>query len=904
MSAQGTSFEELKFRYLESTRGEGRVVLVSGGVASGKTELAYRFGQFVAESGALLLSAVGSAAERTVWLGVISQLLDSAQLPPDIGETVTGWGEEEAPAPGNGRGNVNERLLHRVCSALLKLARTRPLVIVVDDVHFADEASLEVLLRLQRRIGAARVLLILNQRESLGREQRALRVELARQPYFRQITLGSLSPAEVERLVEDTLGTSTVTPGFAEECHRLSGGNPLIVRALAEDFRAHSRRVRLCSGEPIVDERFARAVLTCLHRGEDELLLTARAAAVLGRSATPDTIARVLGAESVAVTAHLEGLRNDGLMDGPRFRHEKARFAVLGDIPGEECAELHLGAAEVLHDDHAPHVEIAAHLVAAGDASPCWAVPILESAAEHQLARDKVKDATECLELALQGRLSEERSAALTAALVRAQWRLNAAAVIRHLDALMAADAAGRLDAKDALLLIRTLAWFGRSADAVVVLERLNGTAARRLAPADHRLTMEWLNGWIPEIVAVAEPPPAPGEGADAGAAPARARFTPVPEGPESLDNAELVLQRCWIGDATPEAIIGAMHLLIHHGRIERASYWCGHLLDGADETRRAVLLDVSAGIALRRGDLTGAEGQARAALHALPAHGWGVALCSPLAKLVLANTAMGNFNEARRLLRHVVPESAKHSRFWLAMLHARGHHHMVTNRLHAAVNDFQSAGRHAVQWGLDHPAVVPWRSDLAQAYLAMGQRDPARELLREQMTLGGGDDPRVRGVALRVLAMTADAKERIGLLSKAADLFQDCGDRYELALTYTELSGARQSVGDVGQARMMARYALQLAKACGASVLHDRLLPSSKAVDGAGTAGLEVLSAAERKVATLASRGLSNREIGRKLYITESTVEQHLTRVYRKLSIKRRSELPVDLPMELTDTA
>ncbi|XVQ06201.1 AAA family ATPase [Spirillospora sp. CA-255316] len=904
MSAQGASFEELKFLYQESARGEGRVVLVSGGVASGKTELAYRFGQFATESGALLLSSVGSAAERTVRLGVIGQLLDSAELPADIADAVTGWGEGEAPEPENAGGNVDERLLHRVCSALLKLARTSPLVIVVDDVHFADEASLEVLLRLQRRIGSARVLLILNLRESLAREQRALPVELARQPYFRQITLGSLSIAEVERLLEETLGTVPVAPGLAEECHRLSGGNPLIVRALAEDFRAHSRRARLCSGEPIVEERFARAVLTCLHRGEDALLRTARAAAVLGRSATPDTIARVLGTECTAVAAHLGALRSDGLMDGPRFRHEKARLAVLGDIPGEECAELNLGAAGVLHDDHAPHVEIAAHLVAAGDASPPWAVPVLESAAEHQLARDKVKDATECLELALQGRIGEDRAAALTAALVRAQWRLNAAAVIRHLDALLAADAAGRLDVKDALLLLRTLAWFGRSADAAEVLERLYGAAAHWEEPADHRVTMEWLRGWIPEITAAAEPPPASGEGADSGAPPMRARFSPVPDGPETLDNAELVLQRCWIGDATPEAIIGAMHLLIHHGRIERASHWCGHLLEGADATRRAVLLDVSAGIALRRGDLTGAEGHARAALHALPAHGWGVALCSPLSKLVLANTAMGNFNEARRLLRHVVPESARHSRFWLAMLHARGHHHMATNRLHAAVKDFQSAGRHAAQWGLDHPAVVPWRSDLAQAYLAMGQRDPARELLREQMKLGGGDDPRSRGVALRVLAMTADIKERLGLLSKAADLFQDCGDRYELALTYTELSNARQSVGDVGQARMMARYALQLAKACGALVLHDRLLPSSKAVDGPGTAGLEVLSVAERKVATLASRGLSNREIGRKLYITESTVEQHLTRVYRKLRIKRRSELPIDLPMELTDTA
>ncbi|MCE7003549.1 helix-turn-helix transcriptional regulator [Kibdelosporangium philippinense] len=55
-------------------------------------------------------------------------------------------------------------------------------------------------------------------------------------------------------------------------------------------------------------------------------------------------------------------------------------------------------------------------------------------------------------------------------------------------------------------------------------------------------------------------------------------------------------------------------------------------------------------------------------------------------------------------------------------------------------------------------------------------------------------------------------------------------------------------------------------------------------------------MSGAERRVATLAARGYSNREIGRMLYITVSTVEQHLTRVYRKLNVGSRADLPVGL--------
>jgi DNA-binding NarL/FixJ family response regulator len=61
------------------------------------------------------------------------------------------------------------------------------------------------------------------------------------------------------------------------------------------------------------------------------------------------------------------------------------------------------------------------------------------------------------------------------------------------------------------------------------------------------------------------------------------------------------------------------------------------------------------------------------------------------------------------------------------------------------------------------------------------------------------------------------------------------------------------------------------------------------------------VLSPAERRVATLASDGYSNRAIASKLLITESTVEQHLTKVYRKLNVKHREDLPASFPPAMT---
>ncbi|MFF3625615.1 helix-turn-helix transcriptional regulator [Streptomyces sp. NPDC002467] len=64
----------------------------------------------------------------------------------------------------------------------------------------------------------------------------------------------------------------------------------------------------------------------------------------------------------------------------------------------------------------------------------------------------------------------------------------------------------------------------------------------------------------------------------------------------------------------------------------------------------------------------------------------------------------------------------------------------------------------------------------------------------------------------------------------------------------------------------------------------------------------MAVLSQSERRVASLASAGYTNREIAAKLFVTMSTIEQHLTRIYRKLNISRRQDLPIDLQLDILE--
>jgi DNA-binding CsgD family transcriptional regulator len=165
----------------------------------------------------------------------------------------------------------------------------------------------------------------------------------------------------------------------------------------------------------------------------------------------------------------------------------------------------------------------------------------------------------------------------------------------------------------------------------------------------------------------------------------------------------------------------------------------------------------------------------------------------------------------------------------------------------------------------------------------------------------------RTRGISLRALALTSHPAKRTALLRESAEMLRDSGARLELAYTFTELSNAHLALGEHGRAHWAARQARNLAERCGARTLAD--LPdaggrgsSPEAGPGAGpevspgTRLLPQLSDAEQRVAMLAAYGHTNGQIARKLYITVSTVEQHLTRVYRKLGVASRAELPIGL--------
>ncbi|MFC4533020.1 ATP-binding protein [Sphaerisporangium dianthi] len=898
----------------DCAEGGAQVVLIGGGLASGKTALLRAFWERACDKGALLLSATGSRAERTLRMGVLGQLVRSEAVPAELAALAAELASGEIDAHGRDDGDsvvftpAAAAFARRVCEMVLELARERPVVIAVDDVHFADGPSLQVLLYLIRRMRRSQVCLVLTEWAQPYPTRPWFRGELTRHPY-RQIRLAPLSHRGVTELVTSELGQSGaagLTPAF----HAVTGGNPLLVRALAADQLSPAARPINMAGELLVSSAFVQAVLDCLHRWEPSLLEVARGAALLGEDITSSLIGHLTGMELDSVTQVLDVLTEAGLLVGGRFRHPSAEAAVLDGIPPRERAAMHLRAAEMLYQRGMASARIARHIVAADQVARPWAIKVLRDAAEQAFAIDDVEFAGRCLKLALRGGPDERERALITMALATVEWRDNPSAAARWLTPLREALFDRVLTGRDAAAVIRCLLWQGDlegAAKALAVLVDSNDPADAQIV-AELQLTYHLIYGTrqgpaFRETAWTACGGAVPGNG-NPWTRTVATLTTMLHRGvrDDVVSSARHLLQSSPLSDATLEIVMTALLALTYVDELDSATTWCDMLLDEAMRRRavtwQALLGSVSAEIALRRGQLESAEEKARSALDLLPAQSWGILIGYPLSTLLLATTGMGRHDQAASIMQCVVPQSMFDTVIGARYLHARGHHFLETDRVLAAFSDFHRCGDLMREFDLDTPALVPWRSDLAMVHLRLDQCQTARALLSEQLERLGGISRHIKGITLRVMAASSDLQQRPALLRDAIDNLQRSGDRLELARALALLSEVYHEIGEFGPARVMAYRASREAKACGVD-MEIPLLAGARGheqVDPEPEQGESVLSEAERRVASLAALGHTNREISQRLYITPSTVEQHLTRVYRKLNVAGRKDLPAEL--------
>lgn len=908
-----------------ATQGRGRLALVSGAVASGKTRLLDSFAEQAIESGALLLEVTGSRAERELPFGILRKIFDNAAMPPDVrSEAVTLLSDIGPESTAAARMHV----MSQISSVLLRLVDERTLVIAVDDVHCGDDHSLQFLLHLARRVRQARVLIVLTESPRLRQQQLTFHAELLRQPNCVRMRLPMLTEAGVAEALSNTL-SATVASRLAPECHRLSGGNPLLLRALLDDWRAGGEHGEALQ-RPAPGEAFAQAVLGCLYRGEPDVAAIARGVAVLGDARSPRSLSGLLDLNAGTVEQGVQDLHECGILEHGRFRDEVARTAVLDAAPAALRHDLHARAARLLHADGASALDVARHLVRARQDGEPWTVPVLREAAEYALVQKETDVALRCLEHAHRACEPGPTRTALKARLVSVAWRVGPAVAEGYLPSLTEEAEKGWLAPRDIAPITSYLAWSGRldaAADAITALSRTAGPGATDggdpAMSAALSASVQWLTMLSPPLrdrlptlgAGAAKATGSPHDVADLAHAHAAATLSAAfTEGraDQAVIEAERVLQRYHLGDNTLQPLVIALYALVVVDRLDLALSWCERLLGECSSRSvpawQAMLSAVRAEIALRQGDLQVAAHQARSALAQIPAPGWGVGLGLLLSALIQAETGMGHHDEAMALLEQPLPDGLFRTVPGMYYLRARGRCHLATGRYHAALGDFQACGELAESWRMDTPLLAPWRLDAAEAWLALGNPAQARSLAEEQLRRGAGET-RLRGALLVVLARTDQLRRRLPRLKEAVEVLEGGDDRIQLAIALGELGRAYRALGDFNRGRVFVRKAWHVAKTCGAEPLCRELMPRqadsgelapAPVQPGGGEAepqrDVEALTEAEVRVALLAAHGNTNREIASKLFVTVSTVEQHLTRIYRKLNVKRRRDLPAKL--------
>ena len=897
--------DQLDDLLMQSARGRGAIAAVSGSTAMGKTTVLNALAERATAAGSTVLGVVSSPHERDVPYSALAQLfhaIDARSVPP------VAQGDSLAVA----------QHTYRI---IADLAARRPLLITVDDIQHTDTASLSCLRYVAQRLNRLPLALVFTRGVSVEEQPPRILHDLLYRTSVRRFHLGPLSRAGVRELAP-----SPPADRFIAEIHSLSGGNPLLAQALIEEHRLRAAPESAAGAAPsegdgtaplpeggmAIGPVFQQAVLAYLHRIGPRAVLLARCVALLDEAATPLLLSRLSGIDTELLKRYLRLLTGIGVLNGARLRHAGVRQAVLGEMPHGEATDLRYRAARLLYDSGAPPQAVAAQLLGVGPLYEDWVLDVLREAACQALNEGDVHRGIRCLELARECCVDEGQRLAVKSQYACGQWQLRPADSAPHFLALKGPIVEGKLTGEDALWAAEGMLFHLGFDEALAAVDHLNdgdeemATAlhgTRMLMASEVPGVLDRLSRPLPDTAAPAT------SHSELRARHALALVMERGADEYAIALAEQVFQSSQNAvtsqlSSLPKALLA----LCYADRLDAAAKWHDHLAGDAGRhdapAWRAQIACVGALVSLRRGRLADAVRQAEAAYARLSGPRWNVSSALALAILVEAHTAMGDHQAAAGYLAPEPPPELFLTRAGLHYLYARGRHHLATGNTYLALSDFQGCGSLMRRWNVDTPAVAPWRLGEAEAWLRLGDRERAARLVEKQLARPDTGLARSRGMALHGLALVQPTAQQPPVLRDAFRLLESSGARYEAAAVLADLSRAYQQLGDK-RARPTARRAWRLAKSCQAEPLCQELLPTSTPrsigtrggagsgeSDRADQGGFGGLSESERRVAMLAAQGYANREIADRLFITVSTVEQHLTRVYRKMGIRNREQL------------
>jgi hypothetical protein len=474
--------------------GRAQLALVTGEPGIGKTRLIEEVESRVRDVATIAWSRaweVGGAPTYWLWAQVLRNLATHPGWPAAIGAAqrdvlapIDPFSFGEAPAAEGEQARF--RLFSAVGALLADLARTRPLLIVIDDAHAADLPSLLLLRFLLRELRNARVLFIATQRSTQANppeEVAALLASLARDA--RTLALTGLSSAEIEELVERARGRPS--SALARSLHEATSGNAFFLVEM------------LGSGGPIphaVREAIARQLATLDH--DTRRLLSA--AAVLGRAATVPLLCGLSSLSSDVVLASLDRAARERILresdDGRwSFAHALFRETIYVELTPRQRIEQHRRTAHVLEDQVTHVTELARHWAACASETDeiARAIATTRVAAEHSTRLAAHADAVRHYETLLRFDDSVATRLSLGHAQIAAGRRADAAKTFEHV--LRSTD--GRAFAEAAIGYARTVEFVTVDPHAIQQLERAERLVQTRDALRVRVLSQLAMSLWL-----------------------------------------------------------------------------------------------------------------------------------------------------------------------------------------------------------------------------------------------------------------------------------------------------------------------------------------------------------------------------------------------------------------------
>ncbi|GLW12371.1 ATPase AAA [Microtetraspora sp. NBRC 13810] len=407
--------------------GRFAVALVSGDAGAGKTTLVRRLFRRLAGEG--WTTAAGACPDSSAtppgwaWVEILRTLVSVAG-PGEYGQLLAPLLDDTAPDPDDDLASGGFRLHRAVGGYLSAVAKETPVLLTLEDLHWADGQTLALLRALPSLLATSRVLLVVTARDSeLGDEQADVLAALARFGPVR-VGLSGLEPEAVAELVRVTC-VREVDEEAVNAIVERTGGNPFFVR----------ETVRLIDAEAAADRASAAEVLSGVPSGVRDVLRRRIArlpgpaqqillqAAVIGRDVDVDVLVDVAGDEDAVVEA-VEAALLAGLVTEPgpgrlRFDHDLVRDTLYSDASRLRRARLHAAVAAAIERRNPSDVAaLAHHYDAAGTAeTAAKAVHYAGLAAEQAERRFAHREAAALWERAIaafdrsasaQGRLSAQ----------------------------------------------------------------------------------------------------------------------------------------------------------------------------------------------------------------------------------------------------------------------------------------------------------------------------------------------------------------------------------------------------------------------------------------------------------------------------------------------------------------